>query len=65
MIASLIFIVVAAISCGLVYWLVDFIPIAEPFNRIVKVVLVVAFVVIVIYVLLSLIGYAPATVKLP
>jgi hypothetical protein len=64
MIDVLIYIVAAAIVLGLVYWLLDFVPVPEPFNKIAKVALVVIFVIIIVSMLLGIIGHAPS-VKLP
>lgn len=48
MIELLVTIVVLALVFGVLYWLVDMIPIAQPFNKIVKVGLAVVFVLVII-----------------
>jgi hypothetical protein len=56
MIATLLYLVIAAIILGLVCWLVQQIPGIQPFAHIIYVVCVVIFVIIVIYVLVGLLG---------
>ena len=60
MVASLIQLVIWLIVIGLIFWvlnyLVDTIPLAEPFHRIAKVVLAVVAVLIVLVLLLQLLG---------
>ena len=60
MIASLVYLVVYIIVLGLIVWLlnylIDAVPLGEPFNRIAKVALMVIAVLIVILLLLQFIG---------
>jgi L-asparagine transporter-like permease len=64
MISLLFTLLIVGVVIGLVYWVVDFLPVPEPFNKIIKVVAVVVFVIVVIYILMGLIGHAP-DIKLP
>jgi hypothetical protein len=50
---------IVGLVIGLIYWVVDFLPVPDPFNKIIKVVCVVVFIVILIYALIGLIGHAP------
>jgi hypothetical protein len=54
----LIYLVVLGIIVALVFWVVDAIPIPQPFNRIIKIVATVLVVLIVILLLLNLAGIA-------
>ena len=63
MIQSLIYLIVYLIVIGLVFWLltylIDIVPLPEPFNRVAKIALMVVAVLIVIFLLLGLVGEAP------
>ena len=63
MITGLVQLVIYIMVLGLVTWLllflIDYIPLPEPFNRIAKVVIVVVAVVILIVALLGLVGDGP------
>ena len=52
----LIYLVVAGLLVGLVYWIADAIPLPQPINKIVKIVAVVIAALIVILLLLGLVG---------
>lgn len=60
MISALIMMVVYLVVIGLIVWLlyyiIDSVPLAEPFNRVAKVVLLVVSVLIVILLLLNFVG---------
>jgi hypothetical protein len=60
MITSLIYLVVYIIVLGLIVWLlnylIDIVPLAEPFNRVAKIALMVVAILIVILLLLNFIG---------
>lgn len=60
MIASLVYLVVYIIVLGLILWLlnylIDAVPLQEPFNRVAKIALLVVGVLIVILLLLNFIG---------
>lgn len=63
MITALVYFVIYLIILGLVMWLllyiVDAIPLPDPFNRVAKVVITVVGVLILILLLLSLVGVEP------
>jgi hypothetical protein len=59
MLSTLIYLLVVCIVIGVVWWLIDFVPVPEPLNRLIKVVSIVIGVIIIIYALLSLVGAAP------
>jgi hypothetical protein len=56
MINSLIQLLIIALVCGVIWWIMDWLPVPEPFNKIVKVVTVVVFLIVVIYILLGISG---------
>jgi hypothetical protein len=60
LITALIYIIVALIICGVIFWavqqLLPLIPLPEPFRRIIYVLLVVILVLIVVWVILQLLG---------
>ena len=64
MIQSLLMLVIYLLVIGLVFWLLDYVlqmlPIPDPFARIIRVILVVIAVIIVVMLLLNLIGGLPA-----
>ena len=68
MITSLVSIVIYLLVIGLIVWLllflVDYVPVPEPFNRVPKIVIMVAAVLIVILLLLSLVAEGPG-LRLP
>ena len=61
MIATLLYLVIAAIILGLICWLATHIPTIGPFAHIIQVGCVVIFVIYVIYILIGLIGGVHAT----
>lgn len=52
----IIYLLIIGILLGLVYWVIDAIPLPEPINRIIKIVIVVLCALIVIVLLLDLVG---------
>jgi hypothetical protein len=66
MLGSLIYLLIVAVVIGVVFWLVDYIPVPQPLNKLIKVVAIVIGVIIIIGVLLSLAGVnlgGPVTVR--
>jgi len=59
-----IYLIVAGCIIGLLLWLIDVIPIPEPFHRIARIAIIVIGVLIVIMLLLSLVGEGPSRFKL-
>lgn len=59
MIHTLITLLVICIVVGIVWWLVDFVPVPEPLNKLIKVVAIVVAAIAIIYALLGLAGMAP------
>ena len=63
MIEGLVGLVIYLLVIGLIVWLliflVDYVPVPAPFNRVAKIVIMVVAVIIVIYLLLGLLGHAP------
>ena len=55
-----VYLLVVGAIVGLLLFLVDYIPVPDPFNRWIKIVIMVVAVLIIIFVLLSLIGEAPS-----
>ena len=68
MIQSLIYLIVYLIVIGLIFWLltylIDMVPLPEPFNRVAKIALMVVAVLIVIFLLLGLVGDGPPGMRL-
>lgn len=60
MISILVYILIVAIVAGLAYWIIDVIPVPEPINRIVKVLIVVVCVLALIWLLLGVAGNPPS-----
>lgn len=59
MISILVYVLVVAIVAGLAYWLVDALPVPQPLNRIVKMIIVVVCVLALIWLLLGVAGNPP------
>lgn len=59
LIALVVYLLVAGLLIWLAFYVLDSIPIPQPFNQIIRVILVVISVLICIYALLGLIGAAP------
>ena len=54
MITLLIQLLIVGLIVGIVFWILDYLPVPEPFNRVIKVVAVVVFLIAVIYLLLDI-----------
>jgi hypothetical protein len=63
MIGTLVQLLIVCIVIGLVWWLVDFVPVPEPLNRLIKVVAIVIGAIVIIYALLGLAGMAPSLAR--
>jgi hypothetical protein len=59
MLHILILVLVVGIVVGFTWWIMDFIPVPEPLNKIVKVASMVVGVIVIIYALLGLAGMGP------
>lgn len=60
MISTLIYLLIVCVIIGLIWWVVDFLPVPEPLNKLIKVISIVIAIIIIIYVLLGLVGQVPA-----
>jgi hypothetical protein len=60
MIQTLIYLLVVCVIIGLVWWIVDYLPVPEPLNKLIKVVSIVIGVIIIVYALLGLTGQVPS-----
>lgn len=60
MIHTLVYLLVVCVVIGLVWWVVDYLPVPEPLNKLIKVVSIVIGAIVIIYALLGLAGQAPA-----
>jgi len=60
MINTLIYLLVVCIIIGVIWWVVDYMPVPQPLNKLIKVVSIVIGVIIIVYALLGLGGMAPA-----
>lgn len=56
MIGLLIQLLILGIVVGIIWWVLDYLPVPEPFNKVIKVVAVVVFVIAVIYLLMGIGG---------
>lgn len=56
MLGTLIYLLIVCIVIGLVWWVVDYLPVPEPLNKLIKVVSIVIGVIVIIYALLGLAG---------
>jgi hypothetical protein len=59
MVESLIYLLVVCVIIGVVWWVVDYMPVPQPLNKLIKVVSIVIGVIIVIYVLLGIAHVTP------
>jgi len=59
MLTLLINLIVIMLVVGVAYWLVDYIPVPDPLNRIIKIVIIVVGALALIYLLLGVSGNAP------
>lgn len=56
MIHTLIYILVVGVIIGLIWWIVDYLPVPPPLNKLIKVVSIVIGCIVVIYALLGMAG---------
>lgn len=56
MIHTLVYILIIAVVIGLIWWVVDYLPVPEPLNKLVKVISMVIGVIVIIYALLTIAG---------
>jgi hypothetical protein len=64
MISTLIYLLVVCVIIGVVWWVVDFLPVPEPLNKLIKVVSIVIGAIIIIYALASIAGIGGGLPKL-
>lgn len=57
LVTVIIFLIVAGLIFGLLHWLIGYVGVPEPFNKVARVVLAILAVLVVIGALLSLVGY--------
>jgi hypothetical protein len=60
MINTLIYLLVVCVIIGVIWWIVDYLPVPEPLNKLIKVVSIVIGAIVIIYALLGIAGMAPA-----
>lgn len=56
MIHALIYLLVVCVIIGVVFWIVDYVPVPQPLNKLIKVVAIVIGCIAIIYTLLGLAG---------
>lgn len=56
MLAALVYILIIAVVIGLIYWVIDAVPVPQPLNRFAKIAIVVIGVIALIVVLLQVAG---------
>jgi hypothetical protein len=54
---AVVYLIVAGLIFGLLWWLVQYVSLPEPFNKVIRVVLAVLAVLVIIGILLSLVGH--------
>lgn len=54
LVSIVLYIVVLGLICWLLMWLIDYVPVPEPFNKVAKIVIAVLGVVAIIYLLLGI-----------
>ena len=59
-----IYIVLIGLICGLLLWLIDWVPIPEPFHRVARIAIIVVATSLIISVLLSLVAGGPPYLRL-
>jgi hypothetical protein len=60
MINILLQVLILCVVVGVVWWVLDFVPVPDPLNKIAKVVIMVVAIVILVYLLIGLAAHAPA-----
>lgn len=58
MISSLVYVLIIAIIVGIIWWVVDYLPVPDPLNRMIKILTVVIAAIAIIVVLARLAGVA-------
>ena len=58
-VAIIIYLIVAGLIFGLLWWLIDYVAVPEPFNKFLRVVLAIVAVLVIIGILLSLVAGQP------
>lgn len=56
MVHQLVYALVVCIVIGLVWWVVDYMPVPEPLNKLIKILSIVVGVIVIIYALLAIAG---------
>jgi hypothetical protein len=56
MIHALVYLLVVCVVIGVVFWIVDYVPVPQPLNKLIKVVAIVIGCIAIIYTLLNLAG---------
>ena len=59
MLGILLYLIIAAIICGVLYYIVGMIPLPGPFNRVVQIIIIAVFLIIVIYFLFAMLPMMP------
>jgi hypothetical protein len=54
------YLIIAAIICGVLYMIVGMIPLPGPFNRICQIIIIAVFLIVVLYLLFALIPSMPS-----
>jgi uncharacterized membrane protein len=57
LVQAVVFLIVAGLIFYLLHWLIGYVGVPEPFNKVARIVLAIAAVLVVIGILLSLVGY--------
>jgi len=56
MIGTLIYLLIVCVIIGLIWWVVDYLPVPEPLNKLIKIVSVVIGVIVIILALMQIAG---------
>ena len=63
MLGTLIYLLVVCVVIGVIWWVVDYLPVPEPLNKLLKIVSIIVGVIIIIYALLGLTGQPMPSLK--
>jgi hypothetical protein len=59
LVSVIVYLIVLGLICGLLWWLIDYVGLPEPFHRVAKVLIAVLAVVVVIFLLLGIVSGRP------
>lgn len=63
MLNALVNLLVIVVVIGIIWWVLDYLPVPEPLNKLAKILVVVIGAIALVYVLLSLVGSVPPLIQ--